>query len=703
MAGKSRSTEIRMLLPSQIGIFMKFFDLLTVIAMLLMTPIACSDAASADDLLIADFESGTYDGWTITGEAFGDAPAPGSQPNQMAVSGFRGMRLVNTFRGGDDSVGTATSGDITIERSHIAFLIGGGRHKESVGIELLVDGTSVRSATGPESEELEWASWDVTEFSGRKARLRIFDNATGGWGHINVDQITQTDHAPQRFDLEHKLVEYRRSDDYLNEPFRPQAHFSPEINWMNDPNGLVFHNGEYHLFYQYNPAGNSWGHMSWGHAVSRDLTHWKHLPLAIPEEDGIMAFSGCCVVDHRNTSGFGDGSKPPIVAVYTGHGLGKQVQNLAYSNDDGRTWTKYAQNPVLDISNPDFRDPKVFWHAPTARWVMVVSLATEKVLVFYASTDLKLWKELSRFGPAGATTKPNWECPDLFELPVENEAGKMLWVLEADMGSGSVAGGSGGEYFVGHFDGTRFTAAQDARWVDFGRDFYAPVSWSDIPKSDGRRIWIGWMNNWETCLVPTSPWRSCMSVPRTLSLRRVPSADGAGSEQYTLVQRPVEEFSQLREKTMRLETATATWPPVAITKSGDLTDMNFVLEATLKPGTARSCGFRIRTGDDEFTEIGYDGESRAVYVDRRKSGNVDFHKAFAGRHEAPTRLIMGEVRLQIIVDRSSVEVFINDGEAVISDQVFPGSQTPVVEVFAGDKSAKIINTILHPLKSVWHD
>ena len=259
-------------------------------AVVLMSFAACCGSLPADDIVIEDFESGTYDGWTITGDAFGSAPAEGKLPRQMAVSGYRGNRLVNTFRGGDATIGTATSREFTIERSHIAFLIGGGPHKQSVGIELLVNGKSVRSATGPESEVLEWASWDVSEFSGRNARLRIFDTATGGWGHINVDHILQTNVPPQRFDLEYKLAEYRRSADYLNERFRPQTHFSPEINWMNDPNGLVYHNGEYHLFYQYNPAGNSWGHMSWGHAVSQDLVHWKHLPLAIPEENGIMAF-----------------------------------------------------------------------------------------------------------------------------------------------------------------------------------------------------------------------------------------------------------------------------------------------------------------------------------------------------------------------------------------------------------------------------
>ncbi|KAA5544495.1 glycoside hydrolase family 32 protein [Roseiconus nitratireducens] len=655
----------------------------------------------ADDVVIEDFESASYDGWALTGDAFGKGPAAGTLPGQMDVSGFRGQRLVNTFHGGDASVGTATSRPFTLTKPYLAFLIGGGADASAVGIELIVDGQPVRRASGADSESLQWQSWEVREFAEREATLRIYDRARGGWGHVNVDQITLVDQPPERFDLQYKLQRYRTGDDYYDEPFRPQVHFSPEIHWMNDPNGLVYHNGEYHLFYQYNPAGITWGHMSWGHAVSRDMVHWEHLPVAIPEVDGVMAFSGCCVVDHHNTSGLGPDDAPPMVAIYTGHGHGKQVQNLAYSNDNGRSWTRYAGNPVLDIGQSDFRDPKVFWHQPTERWVMVVALATERVIVFYQSPDLKHWEELSRFGPAGVEGKLNWECPDLFPLEVENEPGRQLWVLEADMGSGSIAGGSGGEYFVGDFDGQKFTPIQSARWVDFGRDFYAPVSWSNIPPSDGRRLWIGWFNNWETCLVPTSPWRSCMSVPRTLTLHQVPGE--GGQDVYTLVQRPIQELRSLRSGRRDLDTSAASWPPVAVTAPGELSDMSFVLKTALIPGTERSCGIRLRTGADEFTEVGYDRQGRVVYVDRRRSGTVDFHETFAGRHEAPVRTIDGRVTLEMIVDRSTIEVFINDGEAVISDRIFPSSQQPVIEVFAGGETARLTDTTLFPLRSIWPD
>lgn len=664
--------------------------------------LVCGRSNAAEDLLVENFEGDSYGNWTVTGDAFGDGPASGALGNQMAVTGYRGDRLVNTFLGGDQSTGTATSPEFEVQRSHIAFLIGGGSHPDTLGIHLLLDGQTVRSATGSDSEDLLWVSWDVDEFRGRKVRLRIFDLATDGWGHLNVDHILQTDSPPAAFDLTRRLERYRRQSDYMNERLRPQFHFSPEINWLNDPNGLVFLDGEYHLFHQYNPAGNSWGHMSWGHAVSKDLTHWQHLPLAIAEAGGVMAFSGCCVVDHDNTSGFGNGKEPPLVAIYTGHGHGKQVQNLAWSRDRGRTWTQYQQNPVLDLQEPDFRDPKVFWHEPSDRWVMVVSLAVEKVLVFYESKDLKHWNELSRFGPAGTIDKSNWECPDLFELPVQGEPDRKLWALEVDMGSGSVAGGSGGEYFVGTFDGQQFRTLQQAQWVDYGRDFYAPVSWENIPDADGRRIWIGWFNNWQTCLIPTSPWRSCMTIPRVLSLKKVAFNDEEPAT-YVLVQQPVEELKKLRSDPRMLDTSSAAWPPVAVTAPGEIDDLTFELQAVLQPGNARSVGFRIRTGEDEFTEIAYDRHFAGVYVDRTKSGHVDFHDAFAGRHHAPARIIDGEVSLHIFVDRSSVEVFINGGEAVISDRIFPTRQRPVIEVFAGDDSAGIRSATLHTLKSIWHD
>ena len=653
-----------------------------------------------EDLIVEDFESETYEKWMISGDAFGTGPAAGTLPNQHTVSGFLGQSLVNTFYGGDKSKGAATSPTFTIQRSHIAFMIGGGQDRIKLGIQLIVDDDVVRFATGTNSEELSWVSWNVSEFRGLKAKIRIFDQAIGGWGHINVDHIIQTEKPPSAFGLDEKLARYRTSEDYMDEPLRPQFHFNPEINWMNDPNGLVFHEGEYHLFHQYNPAGNSWGHMSWGHAVSRDLMRWQHLPLAIPEEDGIMAFSGSCVIDHDNTSGFGDDGKPPMVAIYTGHGRGKQAQHLAYSNDDGRTWTKYSANPVLDLQKKDFRDPKVFWHEPTRRWVMVVSLAVEKVIVFYGSDNLKEWRELSRFGPAGVLDKPNWECPDLFELSVDGEPGKTLWVLEVDIGRGAIAGGSGGEYFVGHFDGTRFKTNQRAQWVDFGRDFYAPISWDNIPKSDGRRIWVGWFNNWETCLIPTSPWRSCMSVPRTLSLRRV-AFNAEEPATYVLVQKPVKEIDALREVVIRVDTSAAAWPPRVVAEKETLSDMTFELQTTLQPGSARSLGLRIHTGETEYTEIGYDRNYRGVYVDRNKSGTVDFHNAFPGRHHAPVRLIDGKISLQIFVDRSTIEVFANDGESVISDRIFPTSQKPEIKAFTGDETGKITNTVIYPLKSVW--
>ncbi|MFF5362045.1 GH32 C-terminal domain-containing protein [Streptomyces scabiei] len=246
------------------------------------------------------------------------------------------------------------------------------------------------------------------------------------------------------------------------ETYRPQFHFTPEKNWMNDPNGLVYYKGEYHLFYQYNPSGNGWGDMSWGHAVSKDLVHWEELPLALSHDDKEMVFSGSAVVDENNTTGFGTKKNPPMVAIYTRHdkSTGIQSQALAYSTDLGRTWTRYRGNPVIDIGSKDFRDPKVQWYAPTQSWLMTVSLSAEHKVRFYSSKNLKDWTRLSDFGPAGATGGV-WECPDLFPLPVDGDKGNTKWVLVVNINPGGIAGGSAAQYFIGDFDGTKFTAEDD--------------------------------------------------------------------------------------------------------------------------------------------------------------------------------------------------------------------------------------------------
>ena len=643
-------------------------------------------AAQADDVVVADFESETFGDWKEEGDAFGSGSVLASK---LQVQGFRGNRFVNSFGPGDKATGSLTSPPFEITRRYITFLISGGKHPGETGIELLVGDKSLRSATGADSAVMRWESWDVAEFRGQRARLRIFDRAVGGWGHINVDHILLTD-APRLGAGTQSLAAYRKSSDYYREPWRPGYHFTPEMNWMNDPNGLVFFDGEYHLFYQHNPHGNEWGHMSWGHAVSHDLVHWKHLPIALHEEYGVMAFSGSCVVDSNNTSGFGTGKIPPLVALFTGHGHGRQTQDIAYSNDRGRTWTKFAENPVIDINEADFRDPKVFWHAPTKRWIMAVSLAVKKQVQFYGSPDLKHWTFLSEFGPAGSTAKLNWECPDLYELPIENETGKSRWVLSIGMGNGSVAGGSGDEYFTGEFDGVRFKAdSAEAKWVDFGRDFYAPVTWSNIPREDGRTIWIGWMNNWETCLNPTSPWRSSMSSPRELTLRNVEGA-------LRLCQRPVRELKSLRKETRAVTARDLENESIDVGHRGR--QLEIVVE--FEPGTAREFGLHVLKKGAQQTSVGYNVEKKELFVDRRQSGEIAFHPAFSGRHAGPlASSANGRVRLHLLVDACSVEAFGNDGETVVTDLVFPDRDSDGVELYAIGGRCRVVACEIYSLNA----
>ena len=496
---------------------------------------------------------------------------------------------------------------------------------------------------------------------------------------------------PLTFDL--KVLTMPQNTNHANEPKipapgstrawarRPSVHFTPRANWMNDPNGLVYYQGEYHLFYQYNPQGEHWGHLSWGHAVSRDLVHWEELPPALLEDAEWMIFSGSAVLDVHNTSGLGEPDNPPLVALYTGQrqkpGRG-QNQQLAHSLDLGRTWTKYPGNPVLDEGKDDFRDPKVFWHASTKRWIMVLALPTEFALALYSSENLIQWRFLSRFEcPEGC--RGIWECPDLFPLTVDGDFTQQKWVLKIDLGVGGIGaatGGTGGFYFIGDFDGQRFTPDPKAlpspltqtqdlpyQWVDYGKDFYAAVTWSNMPVADGRRIWIGWMNDWQySDAFPSSPWRSCMSLPRSLGL--TPCRGG-----LTLVQTPVIQIDKLRgtEQSLELFAIGEGRQPIPLSHP---TDQALELELRFSLGQAEEFGLILDAGQGESIRLGYHTDRQELFLDRRHAGE-DIDPDFPGIHRAPVEPIKGLLELQVIIDHCALEVFAQGGRVTLSDMVFP--------------------------------
>ena len=459
--------------------------------------------------------------------------------------------------------------------------------------------------------------------------------------------------------------------------YRPRYHFTPPANFINDPNGLVFYRGEYHLFYQHNPFGDTWGHMSWGHAVSPDMLRWQHLPVALREEDGVMIFSGSAVVDWRNTSGFGDGVNPPLIAIYTGHTATEQTQHIAYSLDAGRTWTKYAGNPVIAIGSRNFRDPKVFWHEATGRWIMVTVLADQHRVRFYGSPDLIHWEHLSDFGPAGSTVG-EWECPDLFPLSVEGERDTLRWVLKVDVGPRNLPHGLCGQYFIGQFDGIQFVNDNPpdlTLWADHGMDFYAVQSWSDVPAADGRRLWLAWMNNWRYAnTIPTSPWRGAMTIPRSVALRRYP-------EGLRLVQRPVAELTGCRRNHFGRAGLLVDDANRQLQASGMAGDALEII-ADFRLAGATEVGLRVRTGDGEATMVGYDAVAQQIFIDRTHSGDASFSPDFGDRHAAPLASAADRISLHIFVDRCSVELFGGGGRAVISDLIFPSPSSTGLELYA---------------------
>lgn len=500
-----------------------------------------------------------------------------------------------------------------------------------------------------------------------------------------------------------QLEEEVSSASSYEEPHRPQYHFSPAEKWMNDPNGMVFYNGEYHLFYQFYPDSTVWGPMHWGHAVSTDLVTWEHLPIALYPDSLGYIFSGSAVVDERNTSGFGADGEPPLVAIFTHHNMdgekaGRadyQYQSIAYSNDKGRTWTKYSENPV--VPNPgikDFRDPKVIWHEASNQWVMV--LAAQDQVMFFGSSDLKNWTKLSDFGKQQGTHAGVWECPDLFPLTA-GEGGKTKWVLLVSINPGGPNGGSATQYFVGDFDGKNFVldpgfakqvANENAVWLDWGRDNYAGVTWSDIPKLDGRRLFLGWMSNWDyATVVPTEKWRSAMTLPRELSLKNT----GTG---YRIFVNPAKELTGNRGRYSKMQT---TRPKGKMSLSKDVKFSPTQMEALLE--FEGNLTVELSNGKGELYRIGYDAAANEFFSDRTKSGRLDFSDKFAAKvHTAPRTSKSKTVSMRIFFDVASAELFADGGETVITDIFFPTEDFDSADlVFKG----KLIKADFYEMKRIW--
>lgn len=698
-----------------------------------LTAPAQGDAA---EVVFADFEGEGYGpGWRTTGAAFGTGPARGTLPGQMPVSGFRGRGLVNSFRGGDAATGTLTSPEFTIGRRYVRFLIGGGGFPGKTCVNLLVGGKVVRTATGPNtepggSERLEPAGWDVGEFMGKTARLQVVDDATGGWGHINLDHVVFTDSrpplpadltreviagarylffpikngAPRRkvtvsvggkaerwFDVEladaepdwwapldvsawkgktltvradrlpagsKALARIEQGDEpkdaanLYREPLRPQLHFSARRGWLNDPNGLVYFDGVYHLFFQHNPYGREWGNMHWGHAVSTDLVRWEERGIALYPDAMGPVFSGSAVIDWHNTSGLGEGGKPPLVLAYTAAGS-PTVQCLAYSNDGGKSFTRYAGNPVVKQITPGNRDPKVFWHAPTRRWVMTlyVELNKKHTIHVLTSPDLKGWKVRSQ-------VEGFFECPDLFELAVDGDPARKKWVLTA----------ASSEYMMGTFDGATFTPETPRLPGHRGKGFYAAQTFSDLPEKDGRRVQVGWLQ----APSPGMPFNQAMSVP--LELKLVGTPDGP-----RLAWKPVRELDVLRGK--KTEAGPLTLKPgdpnPVPAAAGELLDV----VALLEPEKAAEVTFLVRG-----VPVVYDAAKQELRVNG---------------HRAAAPLRQGKLDLRILTDRTAFEVFASGGLTYVPMPVIARAGDRSVGVSVRGGAVRFSSLQVHELRPIW--
>lgn len=490
-----------------------------------------------------------------------------------------------------------------------------------------------------------------------------------------------------------------------SEPYRPQIHFSPAGGWMNDPNGMVYYEGEYHLFYQHYPEASVWGPMHWGHAISTDLVHWEQLPIALYPDSLGYIFSGSAVVDWNNTSGFGTAENPPLVAFFTYHNpdiaqakeIEVESQAIAYSTDKGRTWTKYAGNPV--IQNPgirDFRDPKVIWHEPTRQWI--AALASGQEIRFYASGDCKDWTYLSSFGQGRGSHDGVWECPDLFPLAV-NGSDETKWVLTVNINPGGPFGGSATQYFVGDFDGKQFTSAQKKTlWADYGRDNYAGVTWSDAP--GGRQIFLGWMNNWQYAgEKPTHTWSGAATFPRELGLDKV-------QDMYLLTSVPVAELNALRGETVRVENqkidhAFSLSELVTFAKAPVELKLTFDQSKNTQISFASRYGVKLKNGKGEYITVGYDNVEKFFYVDRTNAVGEVFSDKFACTQMIPYIVNTPEIEWTLLIDVASLEFFTAGGRVAVTDVFYPSATFDQIEVFTENGLITLTQGSITALKSIW--
>src|SRR5262245_6361887 len=620
---------------------------LLVLTVMISLPRAAAPAAERD-LLLADFEAKDYGRWEAQGTAFGAGPARGTLPGQQAVSGFEGAGLANSFLGGDAALGTLTSPEFRIERRFINFLIGGGRHPQETCVELVAGAEVLRSETGWDSERLEWATWAVGDLAGRTVRIRLADRHAGGWGHVNADQFVMSD--------ERQAEEIVASVPY-EETYRPRFHFTARKNWLNDPNGLAYYQGEYHLFFQHNPSGINWGNMTWGHAVSRDLVRWEQIENALLPDSLGTIFSGSAVVDRENTTGFGSGGEKPLVVIYTSAGgtspesKGQPfTQSIAWSVDRGRTWTKYEKNPGLAHVAGGNRDPKVVWHAPSRKWIMTLFLDQNR-FAFFSSPDLKSWSHLHDLEAPGCS-----ECPDFFELAVDGDPARKKWVWTA----------ANGHYLVGSFDGRKFSPEGGPRPSDRGRNFYAVQTYSDLPESDGRRIQVAWMSGGR---YPGMPFNQQMSFPCELTLRTFP-------EGLRLFRRPVREIESLRGQEHRFEDRTL---KPAEDLLAEVTGELFDIIAEVEPGDA-AFGLRVR------------GEPIECSLKERKLTSLG-----ASADLEPSG---GRIDLRILADRASLEVFAQEGRVSLTSCFLPRGKKSL-GIYAAGEPIRIVSLKVYALGSAW--